>query len=273
MPEVSLIISVFNKFKELELLLDALTVQSFDNFEVIIADDGSGEFMRKFCTNAGRTFNLDVKFVTQEKNGFRKNRILNKAISVATTDYLIFTDGDCIPHPDFIYAHYSYKRPNTVLSGRRVFLSSIMSEKISRNRILYDRYSKIGFGHLRDYLRRGEDTTKFLEEGIIIRNGLIRSILRKKNVSLIGCNFSLDKKLMEKINGFDENYEGPGIGEDTDIEYRLRLAGAEFFSVRNLAVQYHIYHKKTAENSANLEYFEKIKKEGKYFCKNGLIKN
>ena len=41
---------------------------------------------------------------------------------------------------------------------------------------------------------------------------------------------------MEKINGFDENYMGPGIGEDSDVEYRLTIAGAEFKSLRNKAV-------------------------------------
>ncbi|MBK6538350.1 MAG: hypothetical protein IPG09_11470 [Ignavibacteria bacterium] len=82
----------------------------------------------------------------------------------------------------------------------------------------------------------------------------------------------MHKALLEKINGFDENYEGPGLGEDSDIEYRLRLAGAEFRSVRNLAVQYHLYHPKTKEDEKNMKYFTEVKQSKNYFCKNGLVK-
>ncbi len=79
--------------------------------------------------------------------------------------------------------------------------------------------------------------------------------------------------MLEKINGFDENYEGPGLGEDSDIEYRLRLTGAKFKSVRNLAVVYHLYHPRTIEQQENMEYFNKVKSQSNFFCKNGLVKN
>lgn len=69
-----------------------------------------------------------------------------------------------------------------------------------------------------------------------------------------GSNFSLEKKLIEGMNGFDENFIGPGYGEDTDVERRLRLFGAKVKSIRNLAVQYHLYHKKTIKASANRKY-------------------
>lgn len=40
MSKLSLVISVYNKIHELELILTALEQQSFCDFEVIIADDG-----------------------------------------------------------------------------------------------------------------------------------------------------------------------------------------------------------------------------------------
>lgn len=90
---------------------------------------------------------------------------------------------------------------------------------------------------------------------------------------ILGCNFSVHKIVLEKINGFDENYEGPGLGEDSDIEYRMRLIGVKFRSIRNLAVQYHIYHPKTIESDKNMEYYRKVTASKEYFCKNGLVKS
>jgi GT2 family glycosyltransferase len=97
-------------------------------------------------------------------------------------------------------------------------------------------------------------------------------MLLEKNPHIVGCNFSLHKELLEKINGFDENYIGPGIGEDSDIEYRLRLAGAEFYSLRYLAILYHLYHRATKEEDKNYQYFEEVKKRKQYFCPNGIKK-
>ncbi|MEP7145657.1 MAG: galactosyltransferase-related protein, partial [bacterium] len=111
-----------------------------------------------------------------------------------------------------------------------------------------------------------------LEEGFIIKNKALRKVLTNPDEHILGCNFSIEKVLLEKINGFDENYEGPGIGEDSDLEFRLRLTGAKFKSVRYLAVQYHLYHVETIEDPGNLEYFNKMKENREYFCKNGLLK-
>ena len=89
---------------------------------------------------------------------------------------------------------------------------------------------------------------------------------------IVGCNFSLHKELLEKINGFDENYIGPGIGEDSDIEFRLRLIETKFKAIRNLAIQYHIYHEKTVEERRNFVYFHEVQKNNNHLCKNGLVK-
>lgn len=112
------------------------------------------------------------------------------------------------------------------------------------------------------------------EEGIIIKSKLLRKTIEKRNLHIVGCNFSLPKELLLKINGFDETYIGAGIGEDSDIEYRLGLLNASFKSVRNLAVVFHMYHSKTKENETNYDYFHKtVKLKKEFWCKNGIIKS
>ena len=272
MPECSLIISVFKKSSELKLIFYALQYQSFKNFEVIIADDGSGKDMENFITQIKNKFHFNIIYLTQEKNGFQKNKILNSAIKSANSDYLIFIDNDCIPNKDFVKEHISNKKDNTVLCGRRVMLGEKISTKFDIEYITSGNYEKIFLKLSIDSLGSG-NSSKHIEEAIKTKNTFLRNIFGNKRLHLLGCNFSINKKLMERINGFDEDYKGAGIGEDTDIEYRLRLINVKFESVRNLAIVYHLYHTKTIEESNNYNYFHNhVKNSEVFFCKNGLIK-
>ena len=271
--KTSLVISVYDKSDELKLIFTALSVQSFTDFEVIIAEDGMNENMNKLINDWKSKKLFPVKHLTQQDKGFRKNKILNESIRRAATDYLIFFDGDCIPHPDFVKEHFENRRSNSVLCGRRVNLTKSASEKINANSILNKEYSRLKLSRIiYSSLNRDKNDFNFnIEEGFIIRNSLLRKFFTNEDEHILGCNFSVHKALLEKINGFDENYEGPGLGEDSDIEYRLRLAGSEFRSVRNLAVQYHLYHPKTKEEEKNMKYFTEVKQSKNYFCKNGLV--
>lgn len=275
MSETTLIISVYDKARELDLILNALTIQSFQNFDVIIAEDGQNIKIKQLTDSWISKNVFPVKHLTQQDSGFRKNKILNEAIRSSDSGYLVFTDGDCIPHPDFMKAHFHNRENNTVLCGRRVNLTKSITEKINKESILNLNYSRL---KLRDViyssLNRGKNEFNFnIEEGFIIRNKKLRSILTNKDEHILGCNFSVHKIDLERINGFDENYEGPGLGEDSDIEYRMRLIDIRFKSVRNLAVQYHLYHPKTKESEKNMEYFRKVISSNEYFCKNGLVKS
>jgi len=271
MPKASLIISVFRKKEELELIFSALKQQTFTEFEVIVADDDSGNDMPAHVEELKGKYKLDSRIVTHSFTGFGKNIILNRAVMSARTDYLVFIDGDCIPHRGFMEGHMRERGANRILCGRRVMLG----EKLSAS--LKEDHAVIGRGRISYFSLLGDMFSKpnggyHTEEGLYISSGMIRK-MRGTEITLSGCNFSLHKKLMEKINGFDEDYTGPGIGEDSDLEFRLRLAGAELRSVRNLAVLYHVYHPLTTENNRNWEHFHEVaQKSGTYFCKNGLIK-
>jgi glycosyltransferase involved in cell wall biosynthesis len=272
MENLSLIISVYKKIRELEILLNALRKQTCKNFDVIIADDGSGEEMKQFVENFSKTSDFKIKFITQEDKGFRKNIILNEAIKISDSEYLIFLDCDCIPHKDFVRAYFENIEPGTVLTGRRVNLSKKLSDSLDIdfvNSYLFDKFNMKAFCNSFGF----KNMTSAAEEGFLIKNKFLRKLLNIRNNHIVGCNFLVPKSLMLEINGFDENYVGAGIGEDTDIEYRLSLINAKFKSVRNLAVVFHIFHSKTKEENTNYEYFHNnIKRKNVYFCENGIKK-
>ena len=272
--KTSLIISVYNKDKELNLIFNALSVQSFKDFEIVIAEDGMNDNMYKLINEWKRKEFFPITHLTQADQGFRKNKILNEAVRRSSSDYLIFFDGDCIPHSDFVNAHFENREENTVLCGRRVNLTKSLSAKINKENILNLNYQKVKLSEV-IYSSLNRDKADFnfnVEESFIFKNKTVRNILVNKDEHILGCNFSISKSLLKKINGFDENYEGPGLGEDSDIEFRLRLIDAKFKSVRNLAIQYHLYHPKTVEEEKNMKYFQEVKKNKVYFCKNGLMK-
>ncbi len=266
-PEVSVIISFYNKIKYLELLLAGFQNQTFKNFEIIIADDGSNPEVVKGIESISSTYPFTVKHIWQEDKGFRKNRILNKAILASSSDYLLFVDGDCIPHYAFVEEHFNYKKEKICLTGRRVNLSEKITNQLTPQRV-EERYLENNLLKLIDDGLFGKSID--VEKGFYIRNHFLRNIFNKKKRGLLGCNFSIHKKDLLDINGFDERYEAPSIGEDTDIQYRLELNGVEIKSLNNIAVQYHLYHKLQLRNPVNLSLFESVKESKTFFTPYGI---
>ena len=112
---IGVIISTYNNPQWLEKTLWGYTAQTRPADEIIIADDGSrpetAELIRSFEKR------LPVRHVWHEDNGFRKTIILNKALAMATADYLVFTDQDCVPRHDFLATHERMACSGRFLSG------------------------------------------------------------------------------------------------------------------------------------------------------------
>src|SRR5690554_3658391 len=119
-PTASLIISVYKNTKTLASVLDSLSFQTDKRFEVIIAEDGSSPEMKDLLHSYRMV--VDCQHVCQEDQGWRKNRILNRAILTAKSDWLIFIDGDCVLHPRFVEFHLKRAHAELILAGKRIKL-------------------------------------------------------------------------------------------------------------------------------------------------------
>lgn len=270
MFHTSVIVSVYNRFDFLELVLAGLERQTMWDFEVVIADDGSDEAFTDSLKKIIPTLSFPLIHIRHEDKGFRKNKILNKAIEAANSDYLIFIDGDCIPHSQFLNEHSRYRNKYVCLTGRRVNLSERISSQLTPGMVKKGWLEKNTFNLVKDGLF---GKSNYVEKGFYIRNKTLRGILNDKPRGLLGCNFSINKEDILKINGFDERYEAPSIGEDSDVQYRLELAGMRIRSLNNIAVQYHLYHPLQERPQQNLELFDKVKAEGKAFTPFGIKKS
>jgi glycosyltransferase involved in cell wall biosynthesis len=264
-PKVSVVVAVYNKPEVLRLVLAAYAAQSFNDFELIVADDGSGSAVREVIAGAGE--HPTILHLWHEDRGWRKNTMLNNAIRAAHTDYLVFTDGDCIPSRHFVRDHWMEKEQGKVLLGRRVETSRRWSASLTLDAIVAGTYERYGLREWMDGLRG--DALR-LEDGIRIPSAFLRRVLLRNVTGMLGCNFSAFRKDLVAVNGFDEQYNGPGCGEDSDMQYRLSLIGVTGKSIRNLAVQYHVYHPLTTPSAECLARFHLIQQQGRHRCSVGL---
>ena len=214
--KVSVIISTYNHPEWLEKVLWGYECQTYKDFEVVIADDGSGEPTQNLIERIKKESSLDIHHVWHEDKGYQKCQILNKAILAAHTQYLIFTDGDCIPRKDFVFQHVSYAEKGYYLSGGVVRLPLNTSKIIARDDIISGNAFNLGW-----LLDRGLPQ-RVLKNLKLTAQGMGASILNKitpRKATWNGGNSSGWKDDLLSVNGFDERMEYGG--QDVECGYRL----------------------------------------------------
>lgn len=266
----TLIIAFYNNLRWLKMILAALERQSCRDFEVIVADDGSRD---EVVTEVGKLIEqspLSIRHIWHEDEGWRKNVMLNKAVKSAISDYLIFIDGDCIPHHAFIAEHLMHRAQGRIVAGRRVELPKKESETITEADVRKRFFEyRMTFKAMVASIRR---EVKYAELGIHLRGRMYRMFRRNlRHYSVIGCNFSLYKSDLEKINGFDERYLQPMIGEDTDVEWRLARIGIYPDVIKNHCIVYHKNHARLIpSDDSGRKLFEETNQAERYWTDFGL---
>ncbi|WP_430812030.1 MULTISPECIES: glycosyltransferase [unclassified Carboxylicivirga] len=264
--KVSVILSFYNKIEWLKLVLAGYCRQSLKDFEVIIADDGSKEEVIAEISKLKSQYPFPITHIWHPDEGWQKNIILNKAVTISKTHYLVFNDGDCIPHKHFVKEHYENRESNTILAGRRVNLSKDLTHKLTSSMIVKGYLESWGL------IRTLISNEKHAENGIYFKNNLIRRFINKKDKGVLGSNFSLPKRNLIEINGFDERYDLPAIGEDTDLEVRWRNHGMNIKSVKHLAIQYHLFHKTLPRDNKHMAILDTHIKNKISWTNHGIIK-
>jgi len=130
---ISIVIATYNWPVALNLCVQSLLTQTNNDFEIIIADDGSKKDTEELVKQLKKTSHINIKYAWQEDLGFRKTMILNKAIQMSEGEYIIFLDGDCITQPDFIEKHRSLRQVKAMVTGSRILLSNSLSKQLCAN--------------------------------------------------------------------------------------------------------------------------------------------
>lgn len=272
--KVSIIIAFYKDLVALELILDALVRQSYQNIEVVIAEDNNDS--QTTVLIAKYKEKLDIVHNRHEDIGRTKAVAQNKAICAATGAYLVFIDGDCVPFSTFVEGHVALSAKKQILSGRRVNVDAALSKKMRQHRLKTETFEKnYLFYVLTDLIWRKKT---HYEQGFYVKPyGFVYNKLiarKKRNVQILGCNFSCYKEDFVAINGFDESYGLSILGDDTDLNWRFVDYGAIISSCKNVANLFHLDHKRPSypdfDPSEDLERFNRVKSEHKFFCDQGL---
>ncbi len=201
------------------------------------------------------------------KPGSRRAACRNNGIRHSAGDYLVFIDADFIVLPGTVRAHKKKAAPGFFVAGRCKYLDQAESREILAGgcspESLIKKYSLLPD---KPIIR---DHREFKIYGLLRRVGLANE--RKQT---FGGHFSLFKKDIEAVNGYDENYTGWG-GEDQDMALRLCKAGLRGKSAIKDAKAIHLWHPRELEErhwkeGPNVRYF--FRKKIPPFCENGLIK-
>jgi hypothetical protein len=180
---------------------------------------------------------------------------------------MIFIDQDCLAHPDFIAEHWNHRQPQTVLCGRRMDFTPWVSKMLTP--------AKVRSGFIEKNLWWMIPAGLYMKDnnggkGLHFHSPLLRKWANQKQRGIVGCNFSLHREDLLRINGFDHRYEGAGTGEDSDIEYRLKILGVKMKPFVNTAVQYHVWHKLLNRPNINEQIFAEVQKEARAETRFGL---
>ncbi len=268
--QISLIISTYNSVEWLEKVLISCDHQTYKDFNILIADDGSDEKTKKFIEQFQQTSKFSIIHVWQEDNGFQKTRILNKAIQSASGEYLIFTDGDCVLRKDFVATHVKYARKGYFLSGGYFKLPMSLSKKITSDDICKGTCFTTRWLHKNGL----ESSIKDLK---LTQNRFLKMLLNfttPTNASWNGHNASGWKSDLTEINGFDEEMKYGG--EDRELGERLFNKGIKAKQIRYSAICIHLDHERNYVDENTLRKNDAIRKftrENKViWARNGIRK-
>lgn len=254
--KVGVIISTYNNPTWLEKVLWGYAVQDEKADEIVIADDGSREDTRELIDSFKNV--LPIKHVWHEDRGFQKSMILNKAIVASNSEYLIFTDQDCIPRKDFIAVHKKYAEKGYFLSGGYFKLSMDISKMIDKDDVETNRIFSLKWLRSKG-LKLTFKCTKLLGNNTFAK---FMNCVTPTNASWNGMNSSGWREDIIAVNGF--NMEMHYGGQDREFGERLWNKGLKSKQIRYSAICLHLDHKrpyKTKESiNANIQIRKNTRK-------------
>jgi glycosyltransferase involved in cell wall biosynthesis len=216
---ISVILTTYNREDALDAVLRSLAAQTDRNFEVVVADDGSGGATAALIEAWKAKFGRRLEHVWHEDRGFRAAEIRNRAILAARGDYVVFLDGDCIARPDFVATHRRLAEPGWFVTGNRILLSPDLTAKALREKLAPETW---GLG---DWLaQRLRGRINRLAALLHLPLGPLRRLRQNAWRGARSCNLAVWRSDLTRVDGFDAGYTGWGK-EDSDFIVRLQRAG------------------------------------------------
>lgn len=237
--KIAVIVTTYNRPDALAAVLAGYQAQQGAEFELLVADDGSTDETRRVVEEFKARARFRVTHVWHEDQGFRAAAIRNRALAATRADYIVFSDGDCVPGPRFVAQHRKLAERGWFVAGNRVLLSAKFTDRVLRGHLPIQEWSLSNW--LTAWVKR--DINRWLPL-MALPDGGFRKSAPQRWEGVKTCNLAAWRDDLLRVNGLDETYSGWGL-EDSDLVIRLLHAGVQHKSGRFAAPVFHLWH---AEN-------------------------
>lgn len=206
-PQVSVAVPCYNGARTLPKLLQALTAQETRrSFEVVVVDDGSTDATVGILAEwTARTADVTLRAIHQENAGPSAAR--NRAAQEARGRWLLYTDADCVPRPDWV-------------------------ETMAR---ALEGHPEVGaVGGTYDIANPDPLLARLVHAEIRWRHRTMGPYVR-----FVGSyNLGLARELFLELGGFSTRFRNAS-GEDNDLSYRILARGRKLLFCPEAVVAHH----------------------------------
>jgi hypothetical protein len=216
---ISVVVTTYNREDALAAVLRSLACQKDRNFEVLVADDGSGPATAALLARSKPGLGVSLIHVWHEHRGFRAGEIRNRAIRESHGDYVVFLDGDCLVRPDFVGTHRRLAEPGWFVTGNRALLTKALTDAVLRRRLEPEHWRMADW-----FGQRFNGGLNRLAPLLRLPLGPVRKTRPRAWEGARSCNLGVWRSDLDRVDGFDASFSGWGK-EDSDLLVRLLHAG------------------------------------------------
>ncbi|MBT8470123.1 MAG: glycosyltransferase [Deltaproteobacteria bacterium] len=232
--------TTYNRPDALRKVLESLARCPEDDFEVIVADDGSTEQTKDVVLGMRECVPYALLHVWQQDRGFRAGASRNRATAACSAPYVVFVDGDCVVAATFVAHHMSLARKKCLVGGHRILLGRDLTNAILRSEMSIEDLDNSSLG--RWLWRRCRGEVSKVSALFDPRPRIWPSHHPKRWRGVKSANVGMWRDDLVAVNGFDESFEGWGY-EDSDLVIRLMRNGIRRVDARHCCVVYHLWHR------------------------------
>lgn len=244
MPNVSIIIPIYNVEQYLSRCVDSVLQQTLKNIEIILVDDGSPDKSPSMCDHY-KEIDDRIKVIHKKNGGLASAR--NAGLKIATGEYILFLDSD-----DWI-------QPET--AEELVSIAEQYQVDFVRFRPMYAGWPNHKDGSLCDF-----GTESGMKEGVYLKEDIISEIYPRLFATpqltlgvIVAAWRSLYRREFLKNNNllFDEAIR---YSEDTIFSAKVVSATNSFYYLNGQKYYYYFYNKNSITKSYKKDYWENNKK-------------
>ena len=209
---ISIAIPTYNRDRALVDTIEQVLLQRHFLLEILVIDQSESHVAETEKYLNRKIDSGEIRYIFQSHPNLPAAR--NRALKETKADILIFIDDDVVLGKNFVEEHWKNYRDDTVAA-----VAGKVTQRLSWSQI-----------------RKPKMWNKYLD----YRYFSLESDNRVAGVAnFLGCNHSILVRLAKLLGGYDDNYVGTGLREETDMAIRLVKAG-HMIIYNPLSALYHL---------------------------------